>query len=137
MRHLTNDERAIRRSAGIPMLRLVPFMLAILAVFSMSFDQRLFRECIGKTIEGSSRYAGWARLIVSIGCSPYYVRDYSHHWLAITTFVVGVALAIPQLFWMKRHKAYWEAVREKRRLKRVEGASQNPATQPKSTSDNG
>jgi hypothetical protein len=122
MRHLTNDERSIRRSAGISILRFVPFLLAILALMSMSFDNQLFQECIGTTIVGSSRYAGWARLVVSIGCSPYYVRDFSHHWLVIGTFVVGVVLAIPQLFWMKRHKVYWDSVREKERLRRADGA---------------
>jgi len=119
-RHLTNDERAIRRSRGIAVWRFLPFMLMIIAIFIMSSDDQLFGQCIGRhPATASGRGAGWARLIVAIPCSPYYVRDFSDHWLVIAIFCAGVALAIPQFFWMKRHKAYWDKVREKERIKRA------------------
>jgi hypothetical protein len=127
-RRLTDDERSIRRSRGIAIVRLLPFLLIIVALLVMSADQQLFQRCIGKPLEGSSRAAAWVRLIVSIPCSPNYVRDSPRHWLTIATFCVGVGFAIPQVFWLRRHKAYWDPVREKQRLKRAELAAEKKAT---------
>jgi hypothetical protein len=89
----------------------------------MSSDQQLFLQCIGKPIEGSSRYAAWARLIAAIPCGPMYVRDFSDHWWVIGMFIFGVASAIPQVFWLREHKAYWDAVRAKEKLKGAEKAA--------------
>ena len=38
-------------------------------------------------------------------------------------FVAGIALVIPQILWMRRHAAYWGAVREKEKSKRAEKAA--------------
>jgi len=127
MRHLTDDERAIRRSRGIPITRLLPFLLMIIAIVIMCSDQNLFQQCVGKPLEVHGRGSAWALFIVGVLCSPYYVRDFADHWLIIVAFCVGAGTAIPQIFWFKRHKAYWDTVRENERSKRAEnGAEKNP-----------
>jgi len=133
---LSNDERAIRRSRGISIVRLLPFLLAIIAVLIMSTDQQLFLQCIGRPIEGHGRGAALIRLAVAIPCSVYYVRDFSHHRWVIATFCVGIGLAIPQIFWLKRHKAYWDTVREKEKLKRAEVAAKKKSKRESATDGN-
>jgi len=83
-------------------------------------DQQFLHQCIGRTIEGSGRGAAWVRFAVAIGCSPEYLFEFSRHWLAIATFLLGIVFAVPQAFWLKRHKAYWDSVRQKEKLKRSE-----------------
>lgn len=134
-RRLTDDERAIRRSRGIPIARLLPFLLPIVALLIMSGDQQLFEQCIGSKIQGSSRSAGWLRLIAAIPCSPIYIRDFADHWWVIGMFVLGVASTIPQVFWLREHKAYWDAVRAKEKLKRAEKAAVRNASQKADASD--
>jgi hypothetical protein len=128
LRYLTNDDRAIRRSRGISLVRFFPFLLMIGAIIVMCSDDMLFRQCLGRPLEpDSGRAAAWARLIVGLACSPYYVRDFTSHWLTIATFCVGAGLAVPQIFWFRRHKAYWDSVREKGRLKRAEESARKTA----------
>jgi len=126
-RHLTNSERAIRGSRGIPIWRLIPFALPIIAIFIMSSDDQIFLQCVGKAPEFTSasgaKYVAFVRVLISIPCSPYYIRDFAQHWLVIALFLVGIALAIPQILWMRQHKAYWDTVREKEKLKRAEKAA--------------
>lgn len=93
----------------------------------MSSDDQLFRQCIGRVPEITSasgaKYVTFFRVIISIPCSPYYVRDFAQHWVVIFMFVAGIALVIPQILWMRRHAAYWDAVREKEKSKRAEKAA--------------
>jgi len=120
MKRLSRDERAIRQSAGVPPWRLLPFLLPIVAILIMSWDPQLFQQCLGRPLPAEGRMVVPGRFIAAIPCSSYYVRDIVHHWWVIVIFVAGVALAIPQIFWLKRHSAYWISVREKARLKRAE-----------------
>ena len=122
MKHLSKAELEIRRSRGIPILRLLPFALPIIAVFLMSFDQDFLLQCIGKQIEGSGRGPAIVRLATALGCSPSYLTDFSHHWFVIAMFCLGITCAIPQIFWLIKHKTYWDAVREREKFKRAEKA---------------
>jgi hypothetical protein len=132
VRRLTSDEREIRKSRGISIVRFLPFALPIIAVIIMSSSQQLFIECIGKPIEDGGRLGALIKLIAGLACSEYYVRDFSHHRWVIAMFCVGIGLSIPQIFWMQRHKAYWDAVRAKEKLKRSEkAAARQKATQEK------
>jgi len=124
-RHLTRDERAIRRSAGVPMWRLLPFAMIFVALLVMSDDQQLFRACLGHSIPMlSNKFAVLDRMIGALVCSPYYVRDFSQHWLNISVFCLGAVLSLQQLFWMRRHAAYWQAVRQRERLERAQKTGQ-------------
>jgi hypothetical protein len=77
----------------------------------------------------SGRGAGVARMIFALPCSPYYLRDFREHWIAIGLFAVGLGFAIPQISWIKRHEAYWDSVRAKERLKRAEASADKKAKQ--------
>ena len=137
MRRLSDDERTIRSSRGIPIGRLLPFIVPVIVLLVMSADQRFLERCLGHRVEVLP-YAGsgWARLVAAIFCSPYYLRDFSAHWVGITVFAISVAFAIPQIFWLKRHKAYWDSVRQKEKLKRAEKRVKKQADQETpSTSD--
>ena len=103
----------------------MPFTLPILALVQMSLDRQLFAQCFGHPAHMSAGlavnpYASLARVIVAIPCSPYYVRDVGHHWFVIVLFVGGIALAVPQIAWLQRHKAYWDVIRERERQKRAD-----------------
>ncbi len=138
MHRLSREEREIRESRGISLQRVVPFALSFLALMIMSYDTRLYVQCIGRAPNASADFrAGWARLIVATFCSPYYVRDFADHWFVIGLFVVGVVFSIRQLLWFKRHKAYWDVIREKERVKRAEKAAVKKAAQMESQGEDG
>jgi len=99
----------------------------LIAVIVMSTDDQIFQQCIGRPLDEHGRAAAWGRFLVSIPCSPYYLRDFANHWLNISVFFISAILAIPQVFWMRRHEAYWNSVREKERAKRADKSTQNGA----------
>jgi hypothetical protein len=135
--HLTDDERAIRRSRGIPLWRLLPYLIPVVAIGIMAFDSRFFPECLGHAItpHGAGRGQSIALAVGIVLCTPSYVSRFSEHWPVIALFVVGIGLAVPQHFWMRRHKAYWDAVREKERLKRAQKKSARALDVPEQGAD--
>ena len=65
-RHLTNDERAIRRSRGIAVWRFLPFMLMIIAIFIMSSDDHQLETDMTLRVD-HKRHA--RRLVTPVGNS--------------------------------------------------------------------
>ena len=119
-RRLTDDERSIRRSRGISIIRVLPFLLMFITVIVMSTDNQIFQQCTGRPLDEHGRAAAWVRFLASIPCSPYYLSDFANHWLNIAVFFVSAGFAIPQIFWMRRHEVYWNSVREREKAKRAE-----------------
>jgi hypothetical protein len=117
-RRLTNEERSIRRGRGIPIVRIVPFLAMAIAFLIMSSDSQLFRECLGRPLDGGGKAGALVRMVAAIPCSPYYLRHFDRHWIVIVAFFLGTVFAPPQIFWIRHHTAYWNAVRERERLKR-------------------
>lgn len=122
-----DNERSIKHSRDIPIWRILPFFLPLVAIFIMSSDDQLFSQCIGKvpayTSASGAKYVTFFRILIALPCSPYYVQEFSRHWIVIAVFTVGVALAIPQFLWMRQHKTYWDSVREREKAKRAEKAA--------------
>jgi hypothetical protein len=135
--HLTGDERAIRRSRGIPLWRLLPYLVPVVAIAIMVFDSKFFPECLGHSItpHGAGRGQSIALAFGILLCTPSYVSRISEHWPVIALFFVGIGLAVPQYFWMKRHRTYWDTVREKERLKRAQKKSAPALDVPEQRAD--
>ena len=130
-RRLTSSEREIRQSRGIPLSRLLPFALPIIVILAIRLDTQFLQQCvvgmfersgrgaIGSMIVALARNSEMGRFAVAIACSPSYLLDFSHHGIAVATFWLGVILGVPQIFWLKRHNDYWDAVRQKERADRA------------------
>jgi len=131
-RRLTNSEREIRRSAGLPLVRVLQFLVPIVSILIMASDRQMFVQCLGHDLPPAqaNRGAAFVHLVIALGCSPYYLANYSQHWINISVFVFGVGLSVVQYFWIKKHKTYWDAFREKQRLKRIERAVAVGSTTP-------
>src|SRR5262245_29498467 len=123
MRRLTSSEREIRSSAGISLTRFWPFAAMFLADSMMSFDDQLFRQCIGHSIESSGRLAAAVRLATAIPCSPYSFYGPISEQIAFVVFWGSIPFAILQIRWMKRHRAYWDSVRAREKIRRAERRS--------------
>ncbi|HUO94561.1 MAG TPA: hypothetical protein VMU22_16665 [Rhizomicrobium sp.] len=128
-RQLTDEEREIRKSRGIPIGRLWPFALMLAADLVISFDTRLFVKCTGNPLYG--RGGGEIRPFAAIFCSPYYLHDSLFHLLMFVSLWGPIPFAIFQILWMKRHEAYWDTVRAREKIKRAEKrASKNRSDIP-------
>jgi len=131
-RRLTSNEREIRQSAGIPLSRLAPFAVPFLIPFVILWDSQFMQQCffdmtggahrdaIGDAIVAIVRLGGaWGKLAAAITCSPRYLWDVSRHWPVIVVLVLDLMVAVPSYFWLKEHKAYWDAVRQKEKEARA------------------
>lgn len=113
-------DREIRKSRGIPVLRLLPFVLLFVIVVIMSMDNQLFVECLGKPLTPShGKFAAWARVIATVGCAPHWVFDITWHWILVPLLWLNIALSPFQIIWLKRHRDYWNAVRERETRRRT------------------
>jgi hypothetical protein len=133
-RRLTDDEREIRKSRGIPIVRFWPFALMLLADFVICSDTQLFRQCIGNPLYG--RGGGGARLFAAIACSPYYLHGSLFHLLIFACLWGPIPFAVVEILWMRRHGAYWNEVRAQEKIKRAEKRkSKSPDTVSHQSSD--
>jgi hypothetical protein len=98
----------------------LPFLLPVIAILIMSWDPQLFLQCWGRSLPTTGRMVVLVRFVAALPCTPVYVRDLARHGWVVAIFVAGVASAVPQIGWLKRHGAYWDSVRAKARLKRAE-----------------
>src|ERR1700687_367742 len=101
---LTDDERQIRRSRGIPLWRFWPFGVMILALFVLNLDSDLFVRCVGKSLAANSggypvqKVAAFVRMVVSIPCSVYAFRGGSMlEHLSAASFFGAIAFAVVQV----------------------------------------
>ena len=119
MKRLSHEQREIISSAGVPLLRLLPFALPVLALFLISFDIPFLDSCVlGHAPTGSTRVQTVVRLAAAVLCAPRYASDLSRHGPIVALFVLGIVLAVPQIFWLRKHRAYWEEKRRKDRERR-------------------
>ena len=124
-RRLTSNEREIRQSAGLPLSRLVPFAVPIFVPFVVLRDSQFMNQClfdmtggawrdaIGDATLAIVRLGAPGKLAAALACTPRYLWDVTHHWPVIAILVLDLMVAVPSYFWLKEHKAYWNAVRQK------------------------
>jgi len=134
MKRLSASEQEIRSSRGIPIWRFWPFAVMLLVPLALSVDGDLFLRCVGNSLYGSGRIAALVRMTVAIPCSLYTGSVIER--LAVGTFFAVIPFAVLQVFWMRRHKAYWDTVRAREKLKRAEKRTGNAdANSPESKVD--
>jgi hypothetical protein len=118
-RRLTKEEREIREGRGIPFARWWPIGAMILAAIFVSMDSLVFERCFGTPL-GGGRGAGMVRMIAAIPCSPFLLGGYPVEWLLFIALWLPLPFAIRNRAWVRRHKAHWDEVRQREKLRRIE-----------------
>ena len=124
MRRLTDEEREIRSGRGIPPKRWWPFAVALVAVAIASVDLAMFERCTGKVLDGGGRGGMWVRAGLAYPCSPFLLRGSWWDWLLFAGLWLPVPFAVVNLFWLRRHKAFWDRIRRREKEKRAEKRAQ-------------
>jgi hypothetical protein len=119
-RRLTDEEREIRAGAGIPLKRWWP-VLAILIVWTIAAaNSQVFGACLGDPLEGRGRGIAAVRFAAIGPCSPYLLRGSPLEWLLFISMWAPIPFAILNWRWAKRHRAHWDAVRAREKIRRAE-----------------
>lgn len=132
-RRLTDEEREIRSSAGIPIKRWWPFVAFYLWPFVASFDSSMLERCVGRfeagnghgpewvnlALHGSGRDAAFVQAVLAYPCSPFLLRGSAGEMLLFVAMLIPVPFAILNWFWLKRHKAYWDGIRARQKVMRA------------------
>lgn len=133
-RHLTDEEREIRSSAGISIRRWWPFAAIYLWPFVTSFDSAMLERCVGRfedvsghgpewvnlALHGSGRDAVLVQTVLAYPCSPFLLRGSLSEFLLFAAMLLPIPFAILNLFWLKRHRAYWDQIRSRDKKRRAE-----------------
>ncbi|MFL9842508.1 hypothetical protein ABS767_16175 [Sphingomonas sp. ST-64] len=126
MARLTDEERRFRKiGAGIPFGRFwhIP-AIGLALILAGSTVRDLYLNCTGHPIEGGRKAGAAIRMALTYPCSPYLLREGVWGWLLFVALWVPIPFAIVNLFWQRRHRAYWAKVRarerERRRQRRAE-----------------
>ena len=120
-RRLTDSEREIRESRGVSVSRSLPFIVMFIVLCIVATDQGTFERCLGHAPNDYPRgKAALVLVLVAVPCSPYYVDGSTTHLLIAAIFLGAALLALPQIFWFNRHKAYWDRVRAREKELRAE-----------------
>jgi len=120
MRRLSRDEREIRKSAGIHVGRLWPFLVMLVADLVVSADGQLFQRCVGSALDGRGRGPALIRAILAMPCGLSHPDGTLVFWAPFALFWLAVPFAVRETLWMRRHRAYWDRVRAKQKLRRAE-----------------
>jgi hypothetical protein len=125
-RRLTPEEKEIRESRGISLKRFWAFPMLLLIIAIAATDTDLFIRCVDDPMElhRRNRLVAAIRMALVMPCSPYLLTG------SLTQLLTFLALWLPVPFmvlnwrWTKRHKAYWDDVRAREKLRRAEKARQ-------------
>ena len=92
----------------------------LIALMVISFDDHLFVRCVGRQLPYRGPAAAAVRMALAIPCSVQYLRGSPGQLAALAFLWLPVPFAVLQILWMRRHGAYWTAVRERERARRAE-----------------
>lgn len=101
----------------------------VIALMITSFTvPGLFMTCTGHPVEDTSKAGALIRMVMSVPCSPYLLREGFWGWALFLAIWVPVPCGVVNWFWQKRHRAYWNRIRarerERRKLRREERRKQ-------------
>ena len=117
---LANDEREIRSGRGIPFGRWWPIAVLVIAAAFASSDYGALERCTGKPIHvDGTRGAGLIHMVLAYFCTPTFLRGSWTEIAIIAAMWVPIPFAVLNWFWMKRHKAYWDRIREREKERRA------------------
>ncbi|AOL95017.1 hypothetical protein BG023_112101 [Porphyrobacter sp. LM 6] len=125
-RRLTPEEREIRESRGIGLKRFWAFPTLVITILIVAMDTDLFVRCVGDPIEGHGRGRGAAaiRMALVLPCSPYLLTGSHSQFLKFIVLWLPVPFMVMNWRWAQRHKAYWDQVRAREKVRRAERAKQ-------------
>ena len=126
-RRLTDEEREIRSGAGIPVKRWLPFAAIYLWPFVTSLDTSMLERCAGRSADGSGRAGAWERVALTYPCSPHLLHGSWAELLLFAALWLPIPFAVVNLFWLKRHRAYWSRIRQREKERRAEKKAQKIA----------
>ena len=129
---LTAEEREIRSGRGIPFSRWWPILAIFVLWIVASANPRVFEACLGHTLEGRGRAVALARLAAIGPCSPYLFRGPPVDWLLFLVKWAPVPYALLNWRWARRHKAYWDVIRARERVKGEEKRARRTAQEASS-----
>lgn len=118
-RRLSDEEREIRSSRGIPFGRWWPIGALLLAVIFASTDLAMLERCTGKSLEGGGRAGALVRLALAYPCSPFLLRGSALEWLLFAGMWLPIPVAVLNWRWAKRHEAYWDRIRQREKERRA------------------
>src|SRR5690348_3731383 len=120
-RHLTDEEREIRSGRGIPFGRWWPIAVLVIGASVAAGDYPALERCIGKPISVSGSHGGGViHAVLAYFCTPIFLRGSWTDRIIVTAMWVPIPFAVLNWFWMKRHKAYWDRIRQREKERRAE-----------------
>jgi hypothetical protein len=73
----------------------------------------MLERCAGTVADGTGRAGAWARVILTYPCSPHLLHGSRGELLLFAALWLPIPFAILNLFWLKRHRAYWKRIRQR------------------------
>jgi hypothetical protein len=119
VRRLSDEEREIRRSAGIHFNRWWPAAIIVVAVIIASSDVSMLERCIGKPLDGGGRGGAWVRVALAYPCSPFLRFGSWGEWLLLAALWLPIPFGVLNWRWLKRHEAYWDRIRQREKERRA------------------
>lgn len=119
-RRLRHEERSFRKAgAGVPIGLYWPYLVMFAGVAGATFDPFLMRRCIGI---GAPDFLSGKAALVELGpgaiCSPLLVTGGIGEWALFAAIWLPVPFLLRNRGWIRRHDAYWKAVRERENVAR-------------------
>ncbi len=93
-------------------------------MFVAALDRPWFERCVGSWADSSGRGEGMLRVVLAYPCSPYLLQGSLGEWLLFAALWAPIPFIVLNFFWMKRHKAYWDQVRQLEKERRAEKRGQ-------------
>ncbi|MBA4763741.1 hypothetical protein [Sphingomonas sp.] len=120
MVRLTDEERSFRKiGAGVPFGRFWHFPAILIAlILAGSTVPDLYLNCTGNPIDGGRKAGAAIRMALTYPCSPYLLREGLWGWLLFAGLWLPIPFALINLFWQRRHRAFWDRVRARERERR-------------------
>jgi hypothetical protein len=131
-RRLTDEEREIRRSAGIPFARWWPVPVVFVALVFAAMNSLIVETCLRDVPNLRFGPAALARMATAGVCSPVLLRGQPADWLLFVCIWAPIPFAIRNWFWGKRHRAYWHRIRARENERRAERRAQKATRQDES-----
>jgi hypothetical protein len=92
-----------------------------------SSNTEVFETCLGNPLEGRGRGVAAIRFAAIGPCSPYLLLQSTKEWLLFIMMWAPVPFAILNWRWAQQHKAFWDVIRAREKVRRAEKRSQKAA----------
>lgn len=101
-----------------------PFLVLLVANCSASMNVPVLERCTGWSLEGGRRAGAAVRALLAYPCSPYFLSDSWLDWLLLAAMWAPIPFAFLSWRWAQRHRAYWNTIRQREKVRRAEKRAQ-------------